>query len=99
MVMVSGTVTSRTSFSFGSSLACPFSHGTFALFISSERGHQGEAAAVLLDGAARRLWRGCGPGSASAATGARGLFLVRLEHGPWSGSRGLVTKALLRLLL
>src|SRR6516162_2786048 len=77
MVMVSGMVTSRTSFSFGSSAVCAFSRWTRRRKAATERSRSSSALSAVTTV--------CRPRRAGTAACARGLVLVGLERRPRAG--------------
>src|SRR6266478_5940816 len=94
MVMVSGIVTSRTSFSFGSSAACPFSRCTRRRNAATDRSRSSSALSAVTTVRRPRFF--------CPAPRAGDLFLVGLERRPCAGpSRryGVLAETFLRLLL
>src|SRR5262249_20604438 len=100
MVMVSGMVTSRTSFSFGSSAVCAFSRWTRRRKAATERSRSSSALSAVTTVSRPRFFcapprAGFGAGAGRAAPGprrvrrtsacARGLVLVGLERRPRAG--------------
>ena len=79
MVIASGIVTSRTSFSFGSAEAWPLSRWVrLTYLVGAQRGDQRETPALFLGANARRRARsGCR--SAGATPAARGFIFVGFE--------------------
>src|SRR5262249_16839449 len=78
MVMVSGMVTSRTSFSLGA--AAEGGDGSVALLVGAGRGHDREPSAVFLSAAARRFRRRRRSRRTGTAARTRGLVVVGLER-------------------
>src|SRR5215471_817041 len=107
MVMVSGMVTSRTSFSLGSSAACPFSRWTRRRKAATDRSRSSSALSAVTTVSRPRLFcppprAGFGAAAGRAAARARGLVVVGLERRPRAGPRrrnAVLAEAFLRLLL
>src|SRR5215831_6616786 len=106
MVMVSGMVTSRTSFSLGSSAVCPFSRWTRRRKAATDRSRSSSALSAVTTVSRPRFF--CPPpragfgAAAGPAACARGLVVVGLERRARAGPcrrNAVLAEALLCLLL